>query len=162
MFGLEKCDVERCPVTSCHVMSCHVMSCDAMSATTMLAYHTRDNGGDNNNNVQHTYIPLVWFGSVTATPLLQGSVEAVGFCATHPWVATAGTDGGLKVWDSVSGTCRHTCTHPAGVTKLEWHPATPVRSNYLLYRWTALFPLDGQAVKDSRQGTELPTLKLVR
>lgn len=56
----------------------------------------------------------------------QGSVEAVGFCATHPWVATAGTDGALKVWDSVSGTCRHTCTHPAGVTKLEWHPAAPV------------------------------------
>lgn len=56
----------------------------------------------------------------------QGSVEAVGFCATHPWVATGGTDGGLKVWDSVSGTCRHTCMHPAAVTRLEWHPAAPV------------------------------------
>lgn len=58
----------------------------------------------------------------------QGSVEAVGFCVTHPWVATGGTDGGLKVWDSVSGTCRHTCSHPAGVTRLEWHPAAPVSS----------------------------------
>lgn len=58
----------------------------------------------------------------------QGSVEAVGFCATHPWVATGGTDGALKVWDSVSGNCRHTCSHPAGVTRLEWHPAAPVRT----------------------------------
>ncbi len=55
-------------------------------------------------------------------------MEAVGFCATHPWVATGGTDGGLKVWDSVSGTCRHTCMHPAAVTRLEWHPAAPVRT----------------------------------
>lgn len=70
--------------------------------------------------------------SITLTPLAppwrtQGSVEAVGFCATHhPWVATGGTDGSLKVWDAVSGTCRHTCVHPAAVTRLEWHPAAPV------------------------------------
>lgn len=54
-------------------------------------------------------------------------MEAVGFCATHPWVATAGTDGKLKIWDSVSGSCRQTCSHPEGVTRLEWHPAAPVR-----------------------------------
>lgn len=67
---------------------------------------------------------LLWDRLLPATK--QGSVEAVGFCATHAWVATGGTDGRLKVWDSVSGTCRHTCAHPAGVTKLEWHPAAPV------------------------------------
>eukprot|EP00903_Cladosiphon_okamuranus_P018037 g16599.t1 len=56
-----------------------------------------------------------------------GSVEAVGFCATHQsWVATGGTDGSLKVWDAVSGTCRHTCAHPAAVTRLEWHPSAPL------------------------------------
>ncbi|CAM9673867.1 unnamed protein product, partial [Ectocarpus sp. 8 AP-2014] len=65
-----------------------------------------------------TYVP----GNTNA----QGSVEAVGFCAIHPWVATGGTDGGMKVWDTVSGTCRHTCLHPAAVTRLEWHPAAPV------------------------------------
>lgn len=77
-----------------------------------------------------------------ATPLLavikfliQGSVEAVGFCATHPWVATGATDGSLKVWDSVSGSCRHSCSHPAPVTRLGWHPAAPVRlSGTLVYR----------------------------
>eukprot|EP00752_Nemacystus_decipiens_P004185 g3825.t1 len=57
----------------------------------------------------------------------EGSVEAVGFCASHhPWVATGGTDGSLKVWDAVSGSCRHTCTHPAAVTRLEWHPSSPL------------------------------------
>ncbi|CAM9788503.1 unnamed protein product [Discosporangium mesarthrocarpum] len=55
-----------------------------------------------------------------------GSVECVGFCFTHPWVATGGTDGSLKVWDSVSGHCRQTCTHPGPVTKLRWHPSSPV------------------------------------
>ncbi|CAN0436172.1 unnamed protein product, partial [Ectocarpus sp. 13 AM-2016] len=63
------------------------------------------------------------------------SVEAVGFCATHPWVATGGTDGGMKVWDTVSGTCRHTCSHPAAVTRLEWHPAAPVSRERGRHQW---------------------------
>ena len=58
-------------------------------------------------------------------------MEAVGFYATHPWVATGGTDGALKIWDSVSGTCRHTCAHPGAVTRLEWHPAAPVSAGRL-------------------------------
>ncbi|CAM9974857.1 unnamed protein product, partial [Ectocarpus sp. 4 AP-2014] len=85
----------------------------------------------------HVCLKAPWTGAIILIVLFeltstlgntnaQGSVEAVGFCATHPWVATGGTDGGMKVWDTVSGTCRHTCSHPAAVTRLEWHPAAPV------------------------------------
>eukprot|EP00611_Tribonema_gayanum_P022707 TRINITY_DN4615_c0_g1_i1.p1 TRINITY_DN4615_c0_g1~~TRINITY_DN4615_c0_g1_i1.p1 ORF type:complete len:273 (+),score=93.13 TRINITY_DN4615_c0_g1_i1:802-1620(+) len=53
------------------------------------------------------------------------SVEAVGFCAVRPWCATGGADGNLKIWDLQSGLCRHTCRHPAGVTRLRWHRRLP-------------------------------------
>eukprot|EP00904_Undaria_pinnatifida_P014197 jgi/Undpi1/9908/HiC_scaffold_28.g12362.m1 len=104
-----------------------------VGAVTCLASHpdpaqsplVMSGGEDGTARVMHVQNKRV-VGTMVHCDAGEGSVETVGFCATHPWVATAGTDGGLKVWDSVSGTCRHICTHPAGVTKLEWHPAAPL------------------------------------
>ncbi|CAM9428813.1 unnamed protein product [Phaeothamnion confervicola] len=54
------------------------------------------------------------------------SVEAVGFAASHPWAATGGVGGTAKVWDVATARERHAFRHPAGVTKLRWHPTTPL------------------------------------
>ena len=61
------------------------------------------------------------------------SVEAVGFapCNTN-WLATAGVDGVLKIWDLANAAqCRQTCRPPSsaageGITRLQWHPRLPL------------------------------------
>ena len=62
------------------------------------------------------------------------SVEAVGWCPVeHPWCATAGVDGVLKIWDVTTGQCRHVCRvvpsntgdtsddDDEGITRLVWY-----------------------------------------
>ncbi|CAM9361038.1 unnamed protein product [Scytosiphon promiscuus] len=113
-----------------HVFSGHgfhegAVTCLARHPDPAQAAIVMSGGEDGAARVMHIQNKRV-LGTMVHCDAGAGSVEAVGFCASHPWVATGGTDGGLKVWDSVSGTCRHTCMHPAAVTRLEWHPAAPV------------------------------------
>ena len=76
------------------------------------------------------------------------SIEAVGFCPSHPmWCATGGADGVLKIWDLSNGQCRHLCRyaadrstpsdndHPSkgrsvigGITRLCWLPSNTAES----------------------------------
>lgn len=53
------------------------------------------------------------------------SVETVGFSYTHPWCASGGADGVLKIWDMTTNLCRQTCAHRGAVTKLQWHRLYP-------------------------------------
>jgi WD40 repeat protein len=57
-----------------------------------------------------------------------GSVEAAGFCPSGqaPLAASAGLDAFLRVWDAGAGFApRAAVEHPAGVTRLAWHPQQP-------------------------------------
>lgn len=69
------------------------------------------------------------------------SVEAGGFCNTMNWVATACLGGTLRIWDLSSYSCRHVCQHPAGITKVLWHPNQPIvytsSVEGLVYVWDA-------------------------
>jgi angio-associated migratory cell protein len=92
------------------------------------------------------------------------SVLSGGFCATMNWAATGCLGGSLRIWDlatyqvllpvllSISLPfltltyfsliqCRHVCQHPAGVTKLMWHPSQPIvytcTVEGLVYVWDA-------------------------
>jgi len=49
------------------------------------------------------------------------SVEAVGFCASLPRVATGSLDGTLKLWDLNTMKLQQTCQHEGGVIRLLWH-----------------------------------------
>ena len=56
------------------------------------------------------------------------SVEAAGFCpgGQPALAASAGLDAHLRVWDAGAGfSARAAVAHPAGVTRLAWHPLQP-------------------------------------
>lgn len=50
------------------------------------------------------------------------SVECVGFSSKFAFAASGGMDGRLIVWDLTSMVARSELSHPAGVTRLAWHP----------------------------------------
>jgi WD40 repeat protein len=50
------------------------------------------------------------------------SVEAVAFCASHPWLASAGTDSRVILWDLVAGTRRAVLAHGGAVVAALWVP----------------------------------------
>ena len=55
-------------------------------------------------------------------------VECVGFSPANDlkWVASGGMDKTVKIWDSITGTCRCVCTHDGGVVALHWHQSYPL------------------------------------
>ncbi|TMW68491.1 hypothetical protein Poli38472_005959 [Pythium oligandrum] len=71
----------------------------------------------------------------------ENSVECGGFCNTMNWAATGCLGGALRIWDLSTYQCRHVCQHPAGVTKLLWHPTQPIvytcTVEGLIYVWDA-------------------------
>jgi len=54
------------------------------------------------------------------------SVEAVGFCKTHDFLAIGTLSGSLEIWDLPSKTLRNICQHPYGVVKLKWSNTAPI------------------------------------
>ena len=71
------------------------------------------------------------------------SIECVGFCPSLPWVASGGMDKTLKVWDTVSGTCRCVCSHGGSVVVLRWHPSLPVVTTAALDNFVRLWDARG-------------------
>lgn len=55
----------------------------------------------------------------------EDSVEAVGFCKSHDFLAIGTLSGNLEIWDLPSKTLRYKCQHPYGIVKLKWSPADP-------------------------------------
>lgn len=84
-------------------------------------------------SLRHFELPLTGGDEDMEVPM---SVEAVGFAspAVNPnWVATAGVDAVLKIWDLANdGQCRQVCrvtsdeTDVGGITRLQWHPTLPL------------------------------------
>ena len=56
----------------------------------------------------------------------KDSIETVGFCAQLPFCASGSLDGTVIVFDFKSRQQRCKLQHPAGVSKLRWHPREPV------------------------------------
>jgi len=54
------------------------------------------------------------------------SVESVDFCQVNPWVASGGTEGGIKIWDLNSQSCRQVCNHDLAIVKVEFLPESPM------------------------------------
>ena len=56
------------------------------------------------------------------------AVECVGFSLANDlkWVASGGMDKTVKIWDSITGTCRCICEHGGGVVSLRWHQSYPL------------------------------------
>ena len=56
------------------------------------------------------------------------AVECVGFSLAEEfkWVASGGMDKTVKIWDSVTGSCRCICEHGGGVVALRWHTTLPL------------------------------------
>ncbi len=52
------------------------------------------------------------------------SIETIGFCETHPWIASGASSGSIKVWDMMTQTCRSEFTHEDSVVKLQWLPSS--------------------------------------
>ncbi|CAA6662070.1 unnamed protein product [Spirodela intermedia] len=48
------------------------------------------------------------------------SVECIGLSSSHPWLATAGMDQKLLIWDLQRSSQRCSCDHEEGVTCLSW------------------------------------------
>lgn len=48
------------------------------------------------------------------------SVECIGLSSSHPWLATAGMDQKLLIWDLQRSSLRCSCDHEEGVTCLSW------------------------------------------
>eukprot|EP00939_MAST-03C_sp_MAST-3C-sp1_P000891 g891.t1 len=63
--------------------------------------------------------------------IIYGSVECVGFCATHDWAASGGVGhggsehGSLCIWDLKAKRLRTASVVNAGITRLAWHPSQP-------------------------------------
>ncbi|XP_005099957.1 angio-associated migratory cell protein [Aplysia californica] len=56
----------------------------------------------------------------------EDSVETVGFCKTHEYVATGTLSGNLEIWNLPSKSVRHRCDHPYGIVKLRWSASSPI------------------------------------
>jgi WD40 repeat protein len=54
------------------------------------------------------------------------SIECVAMCTTHPWLASAATDGSLNVWDTVTMIQRHRFLVDDTVVKCAWLPGLPL------------------------------------
>lgn len=52
------------------------------------------------------------------------SIETIGFCETHPWLASGASSGSIKVWDMMTQTCRSEFSHEDSVVKLQWLPSS--------------------------------------
>jgi len=55
----------------------------------------------------------------------EDSVESVGFCKTHSYLATGTLSGNLEIWDLPSKSVRFKCQHPYGIVKLKWSAVSP-------------------------------------
>eukprot|EP01134_Creolimax_fragrantissima_P005480 CFRG5480T1 len=99
---------------------CPVNTCD-LSPDGVIAVAGGENGGIAIASVKQAKV-------LFSHPDVHGdeSVEAIQFSPSHPYMASAGLDGNLLVWDTNPFKVRHQCTHGAGVVKVAWHPTEPI------------------------------------
>ncbi|KNC50544.1 transducin family protein [Thecamonas trahens ATCC 50062] len=91
-------------------------------------------------------------GKVLASMTHEGSVEAIAWCSfDDKWLATAGMDGNVVVWDLSVAAPRITLEHKEGVIGVTWVPNQPLL--YTLSSDTSI------RVWDARSGECIRTLR---